>query len=61
MNNQTNITIPIELFNEVIAYIEECEVGFEDIRRECRTLKELIEQNAMPECYNKLIKVKNCI
>lgn len=48
----------IELLEEIIEYIEYCELAIEGEWGDSRGLNELIEQNAMPDIYNKLLELK---
>lgn len=48
----------IELLDEIIDYIEYCEVMVDGEWGNCRKLSELIEQNVMPDIYAKLLALK---
>jgi hypothetical protein len=50
--------IPSFVLNEMIKYIEGTEVGYDAEWGKCRTLKELIKSNMMPELYNTLLLIK---
>jgi len=47
-----------ELLDEIIAYVEVCEMVIDGEWGHCRELSELIRDNSMPELYTKLLALK---
>lgn len=52
-----NIEISKKLLKEIIKYIEEVEVQIDGEWGSCRSLKELVKDEDMPNLYNKLVKL----
>lgn len=44
-----------QTIEQMIAYIEEVEIQIECQWGDCRSLKTLVRDNAMPDLYNKLL------
>ena len=56
---EKQFTISETLLNEIIEYIQECEVLIDGELGSYRSLKKLIKNDDMPDIYNELINLKN--
>jgi hypothetical protein len=53
--------IDIKTLDEIIEYIEDTEVCIDGEWGSCRGVDELIEDQGMPDLYNRLIEIKTKI
>jgi hypothetical protein len=58
-NKSEKVQISKALLNKIIAAIERYEEGIDGEWGSCRSAKQLIEDNCMPDLYKELIKLRS--